>query len=126
MPFTLEIDPVPADVSARVKALAASCGIHAVDVVAAEAGPDVQARVHLARAIALGPALLVLEHPAADLTPEARESFARDFVRAVDGPRLAALVITLDEAFARLAAHRVLRLDPATGALEAPRRGWFR
>jgi ABC-type lipoprotein export system ATPase subunit len=126
MPFTLEIDPVPAEVSARVKRLAASCGIADVGVVVGEARPEVRARVHLARAIALTPTLLVLEHPTAALPGGTQESYGRDLVTAIDGPKLAALIVTGDEKFARQVAHRALRLDPATGALAAPRSGWFR
>jgi len=43
-----------------------------------------------------------------------------------DARRLAALVITQDEAFAKIAADRVLRLEGATGVLKPARRGWFR
>jgi hypothetical protein len=34
-------------------------------------------------------------------------------------------MITMDTAFSVAAAHRVLTLQPATGALKAVRRGWF-
>jgi ABC-type lipoprotein export system ATPase subunit len=126
MPFTLDIDPVPDDVAARVKALAASCGIARVDVTTGEAGADVRARVHLARAIALAPALVVLEHPTAALAKGTGRAFARDLVAALDGAKLAALVITQDDEFAKHVAHRALRLDGATGELKPARSGWFR
>jgi predicted ABC-type transport system involved in lysophospholipase L1 biosynthesis ATPase subunit len=126
MPFSLEIDPVPPDVSARVNALAASCGISDVSVLVGDSGPELRARVHLARAIAPSPQLLVLEHPTAGLPTGAQDAFARDLLAAVDRSSMAALVISQDEAFGARVAHRALRLDPATGTLAAPRRRWFR
>jgi ABC-type sulfate/molybdate transport systems ATPase subunit len=43
-----------------------------------------------------------------------------------DARRLATLVLTQDQAFARTVAHRVLTLNSASGALTAVKRGWFR
>jgi len=126
MMFTLEIDPVPRDTAARVAKLAADCGIDDVHVMTGDAPPDVRARVHLARAVALSPVLLVLEHPTVGIPDSARAAFAETLVAVTEARRLAALVITQDEAFASLAGHRALRLEPATGALKPVRRGWFR
>src|SRR4029079_5993746 len=61
LPFALEIDPVPPDTLARVEALADECEI-ARDYLAQRAGAvpaAVRSRVHLARAIALNPRLLL-------------------------------------------------------------------
>lgn len=127
MVFTLEIDPVPADVAARVASLAAECGIADVSVITGEASPDIRVRVHLARAVALAPALLILEHPTAGLVDGGvaggRETLADDLVAVTDARHLAALVITQDEVFASRAAHRAFRLEPATGALKPVKRG---
>jgi ABC-type sulfate/molybdate transport systems ATPase subunit len=132
MPMTLQIEPVPPDVAVRVAALARDCGIEPagggewLQRVTGEAPPHIRARVHLARAVALAPALLVLEHPGADLEAEERSAFA-DCIASVTGRGgVATLVITKDDEFARRAAPRALRLEPATGALKAIRRGWFR
>jgi ABC-type transporter Mla maintaining outer membrane lipid asymmetry ATPase subunit MlaF len=126
MPFSLDIDPVPPELSAKVADLARSCGMASTQGVTGEAAPEVRARLHLARAIALEPALLVLEHPTAALPESARASFADDIVAVTDARHLAALVITQDDDFARRVAGRALRLEPATGALKPVRRGWFR
>ena len=132
MPLTLEIDPVPPDVAARVADLALQCGI--IDVpggedglrrITGEAAPSIRARVHLARAIALRPALLVLEHAGADLAADERLALADCIAGVADAGGLAALVITKDDDFAKRAAHRALRLEAATGALKAIKRGWF-
>jgi hypothetical protein len=43
-----------------------------------------------------------------------------------NGKQVATLVITNDDEFAKRAAHRALRLEPATGALKPIKKGWFR
>ena len=57
IPFSLEIDPIPADVLARVHALAAEVGIALpdLDLRVGEATPLMRAQVRLARALALDP-----------------------------------------------------------------------
>jgi phospholipid/cholesterol/gamma-HCH transport system ATP-binding protein len=132
MPFTLEIEPVPPDVQARVSALAVECGIAGaragwLERPAGEAPPEVRLRGHVARAVALEPSLLLLEHPTATMSEAARDAFAADLVRLLDARGLAALVITQDGPFAARVAHRALTLDGATGELAAPRsqRWWW-
>ena len=130
MPLTLEIDPVPPDVAARVVELARQCGIidggeDGLRRITGEAAPSIRARVHLARAIALRPALLVLEHVGAELEADERLALADCIAGVADAGGLAALVITKDDDFAKRAAHRALRLEAATGALKAMKRGWF-
>jgi ABC-2 type transport system ATP-binding protein len=125
MVFTLAIDPVPPETASRVSALAAECGIPDVSAVTGETPPGIRTRVHLARAVALNPALLILEHPTVGIPDDSREAFAKDLISVTAARRLAALIITQDEAFAQIAADRVLRLNGATGALKPVRRGWF-
>ncbi len=128
MPFTLDIDPVPADIAAQVAVLASDCGIGEewLRRRTGEVPPDVRARVHLARAIAHGPTLLILEHPTATLADAARVELADRIVSVTDARQLATLVITQDDEVARRIANRALRLEPATGALKPVKRGWFR
>jgi ABC-type transporter Mla maintaining outer membrane lipid asymmetry ATPase subunit MlaF len=130
MPFTLDIDPVPEDVVARVNELASICGIEGESLLQARAGDlaaEIRMRAHLARAVALEPALLLLEHPSADLPEAARARFGAGIARVAETRQLAALAITNDEPFAAAMAHRRFQLDPATGRLSAPRRkGWWR
>lgn len=128
LPYTLEIDPVPADVKARVGTLAGECGIEPpwLTEPAAQLPPEIRGRAHLARAVALGPALLILEHPTARLAAPARVPFAADVARVCDARAVAALIITQDQEFATGAAHRTLTLDAATGELAPPRRRWWR
>jgi ABC-type lipoprotein export system ATPase subunit len=130
LPFTLDIDPVPAETRARVEGIATECGIP-LDHLPRQAGElphHVRVRAHLARALALDPALVLVEHPTADVDDAAKHALARDLARVIDGRGTAALIVTLDVEFAGVAAHRSLQLQPATGALVpwTKKRGWFR
>jgi len=114
--------------------LARQCGIvtsaadvrASLQVVTGEAPAAIRARVHFARAIALEPALLILEHPGAELAADERLAFGDTIAEVTNGKQVATLVITNDEEFAKRAAHRALRLEPATGALKPIKKGWFR
>lgn len=127
MPFTLEIEPVAPAVAERCGALARHCGIDGSRWLQAPAGalpPDVRVRAHLARALALEPQFVIVEHPTAGVDePAARAALAADLARACAGAT--ALVLTNDEAFARAVAPRNLKLDGATGALKPLRKGWL-
>jgi ABC-type transporter Mla maintaining outer membrane lipid asymmetry ATPase subunit MlaF len=133
MPFTLQIDPVEPETARRVAELATACGLSdggeagvaGLRQLAGEVSPERRARAHLARAIALAPALLVLEHPTADLPPAAVAAFGADIVAVTEARRQATLVLTQDQTFAQQVAHRALKWNPATGALTPVRRGWF-
>jgi ABC-type transporter Mla maintaining outer membrane lipid asymmetry ATPase subunit MlaF len=130
LPFTLQIDPVPEPVVAEVAALAAECGIAAADLgrAAGELPGHVRVRAHLARAIALKPELLIVEHPTVEVAEAERLPLANDIAAVAGGRGAAALVFTTDVEFAEAVAHRSLALQPATGALVPwkMKRGWFR
>jgi len=128
MPFTLEIEPPADDIRVRAEALAREAAL-AESTWSRPLGkldPASRARARLARALALDPAILLLEHPTAQLSPADGAALARH-VRAIAERRGAAVVTaTADEGFAAAVASRVLILDPATGRLAERRRGWFR
>lgn len=129
MPFTLEIDPVPPDIAERVSLLARECGLSEAlpsSTPVAELPPETRLRTHLARAVALSPRLLLVEHPTGRVPEAARDALAGDIARVCNGRALTALVLTNDDAFATGVASRNLRLDGATGELRALKRGWFR
>jgi ABC-type sulfate/molybdate transport systems ATPase subunit len=127
MPFSLDIEPVPPPLAARTRTLAGEAGIadESLTKSASDVSAAVRARVHLARAIALAPALLLMEHPTADVPASDRAAFATATARVLDGRAQTALIVTEDREFARRVAHRVLALEPATGELTAQKRGWL-
>jgi ABC-type lipoprotein export system ATPase subunit len=131
MPLTLEIDPLSQETAEKVSALARECGVIAagddwLTRTTSEVPPEVRLRIHLARAVALGPSLLLLEHPTATIPDHSRAAFADQVIAVTQHRGIGALVITQDDELARRVAHRALRLEPATGALKPVKRGWFR
>jgi branched-chain amino acid transport system ATP-binding protein len=127
IPFTLEIEPVPAPVMDRVRALAAEIGLDEglLDTTAGGAPPGAQARIHLARAVAHGPRLVIVEHPTAMVPPGDGPALAADLARVAGARGFAVLAMTGDPAFASALGGRHLTLDPASGRL-AEAGGWRR
>jgi len=127
LPFTLAIDPIEPQTHDQVVRLATECDIAAewLDQQAGGLPPGIRARTHLARAIALGPALLLMEHPTAALPETERGAFGSVVARVCAARRLTTLAMTLDAGFAAAAAQRVLTLQPATGELAPQKRGWL-
>lgn len=128
VPFTLDIDPLPDDVCQRVAELAQEVGLPPSEwqkpVAALDTGS--RARVRLARALALDPAVLLLEHATAVVDPEHVGPLGEQ-IRSVAGRRgVAVVALTADREFASAVADRVLTLDAANGRLTG-RRGsrWF-
>jgi ABC-type transporter Mla maintaining outer membrane lipid asymmetry ATPase subunit MlaF len=127
MPLTLEIEPVSPDMAARVTQLARDAGIAAecLDRPIASLDAAVRARAHLARAVALDPSLLIMEHPTVGLAAGEGKAFG-EIVASVAGARaLTTLIISEDADFAAAAATRRLALRGATGELKPAKRGLF-
>jgi ABC-type lipoprotein export system ATPase subunit len=127
MPITLDIEPVPPGVAARVTELAREAGIDERHLERPIAGldPAIQLRAHLIRAIALEPALLILEHPTARLAGGEGQGFGEVLARMADARRLATLIISEDVPFSTAAATRRLALNAATGDLKPPKKRLF-
>ena len=127
MPLTLQIDPIPPDFEAQARALAADVGLDpaSLDRPIAALDAAARARAHLARAIALGPSLLILEHPTVGFTPGQAAPFGETVARVASAKRIAALIISEDQDFSTAAAERRLALHAATGELRPPRRRIF-
>ena len=115
--LTLDVDPIDARVVPQAGALAREVGIKAAlfDAPAGGVGPDVQMRVHLARALALGPALLIAEHPSATLPRDAVAAFGADLGKAARGRGIALLTITADDSLAKAIGGSRVELVAATG-----------
>jgi ABC-type transporter Mla maintaining outer membrane lipid asymmetry ATPase subunit MlaF len=127
LPFSLEIDPMPDDLRAQVVALAREVEMDEAQLepLVGNAGPAVQMRVHLARALATSPRVLLLEHPTVSLPRDAVAEFA-GLVRRVSARRgVAVIALTGDKEFADEMAETALALQPGTGKL-ASTRGWRR
>jgi putative ABC transport system ATP-binding protein len=121
LPFTLELEPVPADVRPQVERVLTEVGLAADewDRPVGAGGAGVRARVRLARAIALGPKLVVAEHPTAELPREAVDAFADDLAALARRRGLALIAISADEAFAARLGGAVLTHDAKSGAFRA-------
>ena len=129
LPFSLDVDEMPVTVRASVRQLADEVGI-ALDqlprsVTCLEA--DAQLRVRLGKALALGPRVLLAEHPNVALPPSRAPRFAADLKGIAARRHLAMVIMTADQTFARAVSDRVLTLAPATGVLTAASgwRDWF-
>lgn len=120
MPFTLDIEPPPDDVRRQAEALATEVGINADawnrpchGLSAAD-----RFRLRLARALALGPTLLILEHPSALLARDEVARIARATRAITERRGVATLSVTMDREWASAVAPRMLTLEPATGRLK--------
>jgi ABC-type lipoprotein export system ATPase subunit len=124
LPLTLEIDAIPPDMKRRVEALAAEAGIslERLEAQVATVSPEERLRVQIARALALDPTVLLLEHPTATLPREAAAPFGRDLAAVIARRGITALAITEDTPFAAAFASRWVRLDSATGAVKPARK----
>ena len=122
MSFTLDVDPVDPRVVPQAGALARDVGIEPAlfDLPAGNLAPDIQMRVHLARALALGAKLLIAEHPSAALPRGSVAAFGADLAKAAQSRGLGLIAVTADDALAKAIGGQRLELVPATGELRAP------
>lgn len=127
MPLTLAIDPMAPEIEQQARSLARDAGIadEWLDRPVAALPAAVRARAHLVRAVALGPALLVLEHPTVGLAANDGRSFGEAVASMALSRALAVLMITEDADFAAAASTRRLTLHAASGDLRPPRRKLF-
>jgi ABC-type sulfate/molybdate transport systems ATPase subunit len=123
VPFSLEIEPPPPEMRERAIALGREVGLDSGlwDRSVRDLDPVTRVYVRLARALALDPTLLVLEHPSASLPREQVARVAAAIRTIAERRQLATLTLTMDLEFATAAASRVLTLDPATGKLSEKR-----
>jgi ABC-type lipoprotein export system ATPase subunit len=128
MPFTLEIEPPSQDVRKKAERLAAEVALSEStwDRPVAELDSPGRARIRVGRALALDPAVVILEHPTASLPREAVGLLARS-IRTITSVRgSAVLTLTADRDFASAVASRVLMFEPASGRLKEQRLQWLR
>ena len=127
MPLTLSIDPLSDETARRAAALGGEVGIAEewLDKPIAGLPPAITARAHLARAVALEPVLLILEHPTAALEPSDGRPFGETVSRVASARHLAAIIVSEDADFTAAAAERRYTLHPASGDLRPRRRSFF-
>jgi ABC-type sugar transport system ATPase subunit len=126
LPLTLSVDPVAADVRARVERVATDVGLDLarLDAAASTLLPAERLLVHLARALVQRPELVLLEHPTASLPDaDARATFGRVLRSATGARRAGWMAMTEDAVFAAAAEGVRLRVRRETGAV-APERSW--
>ena len=129
LPLTLSIDPMSAETAARAARDAADIGLeparlhgpmHALS--AAE-----RLRVHLARAAAGGPRVVMLEHPTAALDQGAESARFGETLRAFSDARgFGWIAISEDRSFAEASGGTRLQLDATTGEVRPVGGGWFK
>lgn len=119
LPITLSIDPMADEVQQQVHALADAVGIprprltdQAATLSAAE-----KVRAHVARALAVGPTVLLLEHPTARVDPPEAAALGTMLRTLAVARQLSVIAISEDDAFAQAAGGTRLRLNAATGEL---------
>jgi putative ABC transport system ATP-binding protein len=126
MPLTLSIDPMSEAVRGQVQALAADVGLAAdrLQREAASLTDEERVRLHLARAIAPGPQLLLLEHPTARVkNREGSTRLGETLKRVSEQRQIGFVALTEDRDFTAAAGATVLRIAPETGAVA--REGWW-
>lgn len=119
IPFGLELEPPPPEVVQRASALAAEVGIDDA-LWSARVGDldhSVRMRIRLARALALRPGVLLVEHPTASLPEPDVVPFGYRLRSVAETRSAAVLTITADAVYAGAASTRALKLEPATGRL---------
>lgn len=124
MALTLDVEPLPADVRQQAERLAREAGldVERLDRPVADGGVALRHRLRLARALAVSPAVLLIEHPIAGLEAHEVAPLARDFARAAESRGLAVVVLAADATTATPFAQRVLALNSGTGELSETRR----
>jgi len=126
IPLTLAVDPMPPDVRDRVRTLGVELGLESRLGHQPTALPALdQHRLRLGRALALGPRVLIAEHPSASLERADADTLAREMSQLVAQRDMAAIYITADRVFAERVADEIVMLKPATGDLVSAV-GWRR
>jgi ABC-type lipoprotein export system ATPase subunit len=128
LPMTLAIDPIPQSIRMRVDVLAREVGLAParMEQAVSALSPHERIRLHLARALAPDPRVLLLEDPTATIPGLAERVALGAALRQIAETRgLSWLALTNDPDFARASGGRRLRLDVPSGTL-TPRSFWQR
>jgi len=127
IPFSLDVEPLSPDLRARALALAQEVGL-APSMFDAPVGGLEQTsrvRVRLGRALALDPALVLIEHPSVNVGRDQVAPLGRDIRATIAKRGASGLTLTADGDLAQAIADRALKLEPATGRLTTLGAGWL-
>jgi ABC-type lipoprotein export system ATPase subunit len=127
LPLSLEIDAITPETKRRVEGLAAAVGLASerLNTRAADAPSADRLRAQVARALALDPSLLLLEHPTVSLARGEVAAFARDMASIAERRTLTVLAITEDGEFAKRFASQWLKVNPGTGEVRRAGSRWW-
>ncbi len=122
VPFSLELEPPPADIARQAAALAIEAGLceSVLEQRVGELDAASRMRVRLGRALAFNPGLLLLEHPSATLPRAEVIRFACDVRDLAEQRGISTLTITADPEFAGAISTVAVALEAATGRLRTP------
>lgn len=129
LPITLSIDPLADDVRAQVEQLAGDAGLPAARLREAAGSLDAasRARVHLARAIATKPDVLLLEHPTSQFAgSDAARGLGVTLARLAEAREVGWVALTNDATFARASGGVRLAVDGASGRVRRSGAWWQR
>ena len=117
LPLTLSIDPMSAETRAAVEALADRVGLgrDRLDAKASTLTSGEQVRVHLARALAPRPQLILLEHPTASIRDAGEQRAIGEALRHATDADTGWVALTTDRAFGRAAGATWIRIDADGG-----------
>jgi ABC-type transporter Mla maintaining outer membrane lipid asymmetry ATPase subunit MlaF len=131
LPVTLAIDPMAPDVRAAVEAVATEVGVPLGRLdqpmgPVTDADPIERVRIHLARALANRPEVLLLEHPTRGFGPGS-SAFGAQLRSIADARKLSLIAVSDDDVFARETGARRYRVerDGAVVPAGAGLRGWL-
>jgi len=128
LPLTLAIDPMSVETRARAASDAAEVGLAAdrLDGPVAALSDLERVRLHLARAAANGPQLVLLEHPTAGLGPADAEHFGAALRAFSNKRRFGFLALSDDDRFAKATGATRLGLDSKAGTIGRAGSWWGR
>jgi predicted ABC-type transport system involved in lysophospholipase L1 biosynthesis ATPase subunit len=128
LPFSLDLEPLSEVTRLRAAALAGEVGLVEAewDMPVAELNSASRACARLARALALDPAVLLLEHPTASVERQDVPALAARVRRVAERRGAAVVALTADRSFADALGARVVTLEGATGRLIERAPGRFR
>jgi len=119
LPLTLSLDPIPDDIRRQIDALAGEVRLspERLDSPAGSASSYERLRIHLARALAMQPRLLLLEHPTARLDVAESAAFGQLLASIAATREIGFVAMTSDTRFAGAAGGRRLSVDTTTGRI---------